>query len=160
VSESPHGDAANDQRMAMSSFHGETVSEWRGSHPTTRQRADGEGAIPRRDSERMTREPYHDETVSGQRTVREPSHGDTGNVQRIVRILVLTRDRACSGAANFWADERRDLRRRATECGVWTSDIVIETERRRNCLVRCKVLGSSSVRTEPEEVNVQEQTYL
>ena len=108
----------------------------------------------------MTREPSHDETVSGQRTVREPSHSDTGNVQRIVRILVLTSDRACSGAANVWADERRDLRRRATECGVWTSDIVIETERRRNCLVRCKVLGSSSVRTEPEEVNVQEQTYL
>ena len=40
-------------------------------------------------------------------------------------------------------------------CGVWTSDMVIETEGR-----RCKVLGSSNIRTEPEEVNVQEQAYL
>jgi len=40
-----------------------------------------------------------------------------------VRILVLTSDRPCSGAANPWADERRALWRRATDfvvCGPAT----------------------------------------
>jgi hypothetical protein len=73
-----------------------------------RQRADGEGAIPQQDEE-MAGEPSHDETVSCQQIVRESSHGDTGSVQQIMRILGLTSDRACSGAANPWADERGDL---------------------------------------------------
>jgi hypothetical protein len=84
---------------------------------------DGEGAIPQQDSEQMAGEPSHGETVSGQRIVRESSHSDTGSVQQIVRFLQLTSDRTCSGAANPWADGRRDLRRRVTErvvCGPAT----------------------------------------
>jgi len=79
----------------------------------TRQRGDGEGAIPQQDNEQMAWEPSHDEGVSGQRIVGEFSRGDTRSVQRIVRILVLTSDRACSGVANPWAvypwaDEQRE----------------------------------------------------
>ena len=51
--------------------HGETARGWRVSHPMARQREDGEGAIPRRDSERMAREPSH-----GEQMAREPSHGE------------------------------------------------------------------------------------
>ena len=76
-----------------------------------RQLMNGEGAFPQQDSEQMAGEPSHGETVSGQRIVRESSYSDTGSVQWIVRILGLTSDRSCSGAANPWADERLDLRR-------------------------------------------------
>ena len=157
MGESPHGDTVSEQWMAMRFFHSKTVSGWQGHHPTARQQADGEVAIPqwadgkvaipRRDSEWKARELSHGETVSGwwgshptvsgwqshhtarqqadgkgaiarqdsehEQIVRESSHGDTSSVQRIVRILVLTSDRACSGAANPWAvdpcaDEQRN----------------------------------------------------
>jgi hypothetical protein len=65
VRNSPHGDAASELRMAMKSLHGETVSGWRGSHPTARQRTDGEGAFPQQDSKQTAGEPSHGETVSG-----------------------------------------------------------------------------------------------
>ena len=88
-----------------------------------RQRVNGDGTFPQQESEQMAREPSHGETVSGQRIVREYSHGETRSVQRIVRILVLTSDRACSGAANPWTvdprtDKQRELGPRATECVV------------------------------------------
>ena len=54
------------QRMVMRSLH-------------ARQWVDGEGAIPRRDSEQMVREPFHGETVSGWRgshpTARQRADG-------------------------------------------------------------------------------------
>jgi hypothetical protein len=112
----------------MKSFHGVAVSGWRGSHPTARQRmamvsfswrynwrpADGEGAMPRRGSRRRAR--------------------DSGVHQR--QILVLTSDRACSGAAKLRASVPRQSESGTGWCGV--SD----------------VLGSSGVRAEPEEENV------
>jgi hypothetical protein len=37
--ESPHGDAASEQQMAMEPSHGEAVSRWQGSHLKARQTA-------------------------------------------------------------------------------------------------------------------------
>ena len=51
VGESHHGDAADEQRMAMKSS-------------TARQRVRGEGSIPRRHSKQMAREPCPGERVS------------------------------------------------------------------------------------------------
>ena len=77
----------------MESFHGETVSGWRGSYPTAREREDGEGAISRRDSERIIRESSHRDGASeraadgdgffprrdSEQMAREPSHGKTAS---------------------------------------------------------------------------------
>ena len=112
----------------MESFHGETTSEWRGSHLTARERAVGGGAIPRRDSERMAREPSQGETASVQRIMMESTHGEIASVQRIVWIPVLTSDRACSGAAKPRSSVRRQSEGVTGQCGV------------------SKVLGSSGVR--------------
>jgi hypothetical protein len=121
----------------------------------------GEGAIQEQDSRQMAREPFHNETVSGQRIVKESSHDDTGSVQQIVKILVLTSDRACREAANpwvdLWADERRDLRRRATECMVCgPATTMIVTECWCNWVVRCESGTGFDWHQgyEPEEVNV------
>ena len=98
--------------------------------------ADSDEVFSRRDSQWVAREPSHGKTASGWRgshpiarrdseqMTREPSHGDTGSVQRIVRILGLTSDRAFSGVA---VSDR-------VLC-MWTRDLLIETERLRNCLV-------------------------
>ena len=62
--------------MAKETSHGETARGWQGSHLS------------------------HGEKTSVQWIVMESTHGETASVQRIVRILVLTSDGTCSGAAN------------------------------------------------------------
>jgi hypothetical protein len=86
--DSSHSDSS--ERMAREPGHGEAVSGWRGSHVTARQWADGEGAMSRPGNERMAREPYHGE-IARDSGVHQPP------------ILVLTSDRACSGAAKYRA---------------------------------------------------------
>jgi hypothetical protein len=116
------------QRMAMKSFHSEAVSGWQGSHPTARQQmamesfsrryswhpANGKGAMPRQDSGRITR--------------------DSGVHQW--PILVLTSDRACSGARKHQVSLPQHSESGTGWCGV------------------SEVLGSSGVRAKPEEVIV------
>jgi hypothetical protein len=117
------------ERMVREPCHDEAVSGWRGSHVTAKQWADGKGAMSQRSSEQMARESCHGEAVSGWRwshvTAKQWADGkaamsrwadgkgstsrrDSGRIARDSGvhqwpILVLTSDRACSGAAKHQA---------------------------------------------------------
>jgi hypothetical protein len=87
--ERQYSDTPSDQRIAEP-CHREAVCEWGGRHVTTKQWADGERAMIRRDSVRMAGEPYHGETAGGWRG-----------------ILVFTSDRSlCSKAAELVVERR------------------------------------------------------
>jgi len=77
------------QSTCEDSFHGDSEradtegafsrrdSGWRWSLSRARQSAEGEGAIQRRDSERIAIEYSHGDTASVQRMAREPFHVET-----------------------------------------------------------------------------------
>ena len=95
----------------MESFHGETVSGWGGSYPTARQREDGEGAISRRDSERIIRESSHRDGASERQMAMDSFHGETVNRWRGSHLTARQR-----------ADSEGVCTRRYRECPADSED--------------------------------------